>query len=185
MKLPKELLILVFVAVVLVSSALYLGLKIKWDTDRKKDEISQIVVTPTPFMDEKFDETKFNNKDYVTSIVESLGSETTLAQVRGVVDSWKGNTLNVKVADKILNIAIPETIELRCMPETMTDATGKTFKTSEVYLDFTRTEIKGVQTSRNKIKELFVAGKDFTAQAKTLEAEKLEGVFLVGYGCTQ
>lgn len=138
--------------------------------------------TPTPVFDNLFDESKFSTKEYVNAV--GRGRTTDFVQVRGVITSWENEVLKVKVTDQTLSIKVPKEVMVRCMSETIKDASGKELKTSEIYLDFTQTQVKGNLIQSSLIPSEISVGEDATVQAKLEGKQDLTAELIVGYGCS-
>ncbi len=183
-KLPKNAVVAAGLFLFLILFSVYLGFKV---INIKKEQMSKTFAypgTPTPILNKVLDQTKFNNQNYANRAGDETTGDPRLIQLRGKVDNWSDAGITIQVTDKTLTVNVPDKLMARCFPEMMTDAEGKTFKASDVYMDFSQAGIKGKTYDKSQIKSVISAGKDVTLQADLLENDRMEAVFIVGYGCS-
>lgn len=184
MKLPKTFLPLFLILVVLLVSGFYLG-NVLTQKGKVGEQGLRPGETPRP-RQRQVDDTSFDSTQYVIPLESNEAGSiySSRAQVRGVVSSWGGKILAVKVGEKAVNISLPSQVYLRCMSATVTGPNGEVVKTSSVYLDFRNAETKGTLVDTSIVSEKIAVGADITVQVNVDENDNMTADMIVGYGCT-
>ncbi len=105
-------------------------------------------------------------------------------QLKGIIQEYKKNILTIMAEDYQYEIVVPEEVNVRCIPKTMTDANGNEIEASKMFLDFsksTQQSFKKIEVEENV--SLFKEGEILTVIAEENEKNIITAQSIVGYGC--
>ena len=110
------------------------------------------------------------------------------AQIRGQVASVINQMMKVQVGKKLLDIKIPAQVSFKCVPLTFTSPDGKTtYPADKIFMDFRNltAQDKGRLITPAEVIQKFPVLSEITLQVKVDDQDRMEGYFLVGYGCSE
>ena len=182
MKLPKNSILIVLIFGLLVLSAVILAYVLIGKGSLPFNFLGRQKPTPAP--QRELNSANFNTKQYVLPLENnSQGSiYSPRAQLRGTISEWGEKSVSVKVGEQVFQIALPENVNLSCMPLTFKNKDGTDVPSSTVYLDL-RNAIQKSLVPVAEIKEKIPQGSDLTIQVKVDNNDKMTADFFIGYGC--
>lgn len=107
------------------------------------------------------------------------------AAVRGKVQSWEKGKVNVWVGTKLLEIKLPNEVNLRCFLEYITNPSGEKMKTSDVWLDINTMKDIGPKVQSSSLTQRFPEEADIVIAVNVGKNDAMTAYQVVGFGCRE
>ena len=177
-----------FLPLIFVVVLILIGLPIYFRTreNQTQTNIAREMPDLNANLQRKIDNTNFTKTSWVKPLEKNQTGSiySPKAQLRGTLTAYQNQGMAVLVGGEEKQIALPQNIRTYCTPEYYTDASGRTAKASEIWINFKNPESLGSVIDRSRLQQVVPAQSEMTVLVNVDTDANMTAYFVVGFGCS-